>query len=142
MTGFNTRCSIETSLGVDLPEGAANLHYYKLEPGSEIAYYTKYLKFSTSLSEFLELMGRMQMTLFGRGGAAYMYLPGAWEAEPGVQLGWWDPTPETPDNSAARGLGANGWIIAKYERGCAYIIATDTGRYDGTGHQRDSEADQ
>lgn len=120
---FDTHSRVQKLLGVELPDDAADLHYYKWQPSSELSYYTAYVKFRVSVPEFMKLVERMQALM-----EKSAYLPAAWDAEPGVHLDWWDPEPGTPRESGAKQFGLNGWIFAKHERGNAYLIVTDTDR--------------
>lgn len=132
MPVFHKRWHIQKLLGTTLPERVANLHYFKWQPSSDLSYYTAYIKFSTSRKEFVDLMTRMQMSFHNTGGDANLYLPAAWGTVPELKLDWWDPSPDMPVSSAARDFGINGWIVAKYERDCVYLIVSDTGHVDGT----------
>jgi hypothetical protein len=123
---FDTQSKVQKLLGVELPDKAADLHYYKWQPSAELSYYIAYIKFDVSAQEFVDLIERMETTMKGVG--ASPYLPTSWNTVPEVHLDWWDPSPDTPEVSAARPFGLNGWIVAKHERGTAYLIATDTGR--------------
>ncbi len=121
---------VERLLGAPLPPGR-KVSYFRWQPSRALAYFTAYVKFGASREEFTDLVRRARMSRRGEGDAL-RYLPAAWAAEPELRLGWWDPGPGTPPDSAARGFGVNGWIVAKHERGTAYLIVTDTGHAEGT----------
>lgn len=122
----DTQSKVQKLLGVELPDKAANLHYYRWQPSADLSYYIAYIKFDVSAQEFVALIERMETTMTGAD--ASPYLPMSWNTVPEVHLDWWDPSLDIPEASAARPFGLNGWIAAKHERGTAYLIATDTGR--------------
>lgn len=122
--------AVEALIGTPLPEGIADFHYYRWEPGEELAIYTVYIKFSASEQAFRDLVGRLDMDLRNSGGADLMFLPAAWEAEPDIVLSWWDPSEDTPTESAATNFGEHGWIVAKFEDGQVYMIVTDSDFFD------------
>jgi hypothetical protein len=122
---------VQTLLGTTLPKQANDLHYFRWQPSRDLTYYTTFIKFSTSRAEFIDLMEQMSMNFHNMGRDASLHLPTAWETPSGLELDWWDPGSDTPADSAAKSFGTNGWIVAKYERGNVYLIATDTGHTEG-----------
>ncbi|MFN0085505.1 MAG: hypothetical protein ACKVX9_08970 [Blastocatellia bacterium] len=131
MSGARERRQIEKLFGINLPKHFNDLHYFKWQPNADLSYYVTYIKLRASQEEFAVLAAQMGLTFTGGGGDADLHLPAAWEPMPEVRLEWWDSTPATPSASAARSFGANGWIVAKYERDCVYLIVTDTGYSEG-----------
>jgi hypothetical protein len=124
----NERDQVEELLNTALPAQTHDLHYFKSKPSNQLDFYTVYIKFSTSRAEFLDLMKRMNMYLRTAGGEANFHLPAAWTADsPPNTIPWWNPSQTNPDDAAAKSFGTNGWIVAKYENECVYMIVTDTG---------------
>jgi hypothetical protein len=120
--------AIEDLIGAPLPV-VRDVHYHRWQPSTGLAFFIVYVKLGLSQEDFNALVQRAGMDGVRHGGdAADRHLPAAWSAAPQVHLDWWDPEPSTPADSAAKAFGTNGWIIAKYERGAAYMIVTDTGR--------------
>lgn len=119
------RRDIEKLLGAALPAEATDVSFYDHHPSSELSFHTAYIKFRVSKEQFTE----WTRGLHAAAGDAENkpYLPVSWAVELGVQLDWWDPGADTPPDAVARSFGANGWLVAKHERGWAYAIATDTG---------------
>ncbi len=130
MTILRKRRAVQKLLDTALPDVTDDLHYFRWQPSEDLSYYTAYMKFGTSREEFVDLMERMNMDFRGAGGDANLYLPAAWDAM--IELDWWDPDADTPEYSAARSFGANGWIVAKYESGHVYMTVSDTGHSGGT----------
>ncbi len=132
MFALNKHHTIQKLLGHSLPESATDLHYYRWQPGADLAYYVVYIKFRVTREEFVSLISQIGMDLHNKGGAAMLYLPTSWKTMPQVALDWWNPGADTPEDAAAKSFGVNGWIVAKYENNYAYFIVSDTGRTDAS----------
>lgn len=125
------RRAVHKLIGVALPDDTQDLHYAKFKISTFLAGYEAYIKFKTSLQSFLDLARRANFDLYETTGPN-TYLPAPWRQAPEhPHLPWWDPTQETPPESASTTFGADGWIVAKYENGYAFMtISGDTGRTD------------
>jgi hypothetical protein len=123
----NHRDRVQKLLQVDLPTEAADLHVYDFQPDSDLSYHTTYVKFRIEKAGFGELMSRLQAKT-GDDDVGRRYLPAAWHTPQNLELDWWNPSADTPPDAAAKAFGFNGWLVAKYEQGWAYLIATDTGQ--------------
>lgn len=123
------RRAADKLLGVAVPDDADDIHYAKFKISTFLAGYDAYLKFRTSRRSFLDLVRRADFDLYEATGPN-TYLPAPWKQAPEhPHLSWWDPAPDTPSDAASATFGADGWLVGKYENGCAYfIISGDTGR--------------
>ncbi len=130
MLDTRDRRAAEELIGTNLPKQISDFHYYRWEPGEELAIYAVYIKFSASEEAFMDLVRRLHMDLRNSGKADLMFLPAAWEAEPGLDLTWWNPSLDSPPESAATGFGENGWIVTKFEGGNIFMIVTDSDFFD------------
>lgn len=120
------RAAIESLLNAELPADASEICYARVQPSSDLAFFTAFARFKTSPQGFAELVSRAGLDPHGTG-TALAILPTSWrwtEFEPP----WWDAGSETPGESAAKPTAYNGWIAMKYEGGFAYVIVTDTGQ--------------
>ena len=89
-------------------------------------FYEAYARASGTMADFDGLVSALALHRRSEGPVATGgLLPAPWQPSPGVQLPWWDASPETPETSAARRHGNQGWIVAKYEDGRIFLIATD-----------------
>jgi len=118
----------EQALGVSLPPTAADVRFYRDQPNPDLALYTAYLRFRTTRDDYLDLMRRMQVRTYpGSAPELRQLLPGKWQADPRLQLEWWDPGADIPDDTAMGPFGVSGWLVGKYARGQAYVEVHDTG---------------
>jgi hypothetical protein len=127
------RDQAERLLGMALPTGVTDAYAYAWRPNEDLPYVSAYVKLRATHAAFDELVGRLGMYVRESGALeTLLYLPATWQAPTGVHLTWWDPSGDTPADSAAGQFGVNGHVVAKYEDGCVYAIATDIGHEQGT----------
>ena len=121
------RRAAQRLLGAPLPSDASDLHFVKYRVSSDLAGYDAYIKFRASRPSFLALVRQRGLALSG-GGIPSAHLPTAWRLPPGSKaVEWWDAGVDTPADSASGSVGVFGWIVAKHEHGCVYVIISDTG---------------
>lgn len=122
-TWFQRR-AVQKLLDAPLPKDLQDLHYAKFKISTDLAGYDAYIKFKTSRKSFLDLARRGNFSLYESTGPN-TYLPAPWKQAPEhPHLPWWNPSPETPADSASAVFGADGWLAAKYENGYVYIIVS------------------
>lgn len=130
MPNSDARKQAEKLLQIDLPKTASSVWFYPWRPSKDLKFFQAHLKFDSTEEEFTFFAAKLGLHPAGAPDA--MHLPASWGAPPGVELEWWDPSPETPSNARARSYGVNGWIVAKLERRFAFLILTDTDHPAGT----------
>jgi hypothetical protein len=126
----NEQKEIITLLGIALPSSAQEIRFFRWHPDPELAFFTAYIKFHVSHETYIDFINDMEMSFLLDGGDALVYLPTVWDAEPELNLEWWTPSSETPEDAAAKAYGINGWIVGKYELGDVYLIVTDSGYFE------------
>src|SRR5260221_12671059 len=101
LPGRWTRRQVEKMIGVLLPPRAAELHYYRFQPSTDLAFQEVWVQFRASREEYLDMVCRRSMTLFSDSGPT-AHLPSAWQQpEMTERLDWWDASPETPSDAAS-----------------------------------------
>jgi hypothetical protein len=123
----NGRGKLERLLGTRLPDGLGAISFERVQPSTDLAFFTAYARFAASPEQFEAVVDALGLR---RGADAAPYLPAAWRGDREPQ--WWDPSAETPADAAARGFGANGWLVAKREGDDVYLVVTDTGASEAT----------
>lgn len=119
----------ERLLGTSLPRDAQDVHFYRYQHGGEfgdVDKYSAYLKFRASHADYLEFTQRLGIVV--RPGSApelRARLPGHWKPASGLQLDWWDPTLDIPDDTGQGSFGVNGFVVTKHERDFVYLKASD-----------------
>jgi hypothetical protein len=116
---------IEQLLGVPFPVNMVkNVHYQKVQPEDYLHYHYVFAALEIPEADYLQLIDRDSFWRYKEDDEAFKYLPAAWSPEEASDLAWWNPTAETPLNSAAQKYG-KGWLILKYENGRMFVLATD-----------------
>lgn len=125
----SNRKKAEKILGIELPKTCTDVKYSINRPNPDLAMYFIYIAMKAPKNDFYKIVKETQMKQYDKSIA--VYFEDGWKMS-GEKVSWWNPTKATPLESFAKNFGKNGWIIAKYEDGKIFVIATDSGEKEGT----------
>jgi hypothetical protein len=124
----NDRARIEALLGASIPGDVGNVEYARVQPSSDLSFFTAYARFDATRAGFDAFVRRAGLHVAGSDDA-FGLLPAAWRW-PGAPP-WWTASDETPAAAAAKRSGVDGWTVVKYEQGSVFLIVSDTGISEG-----------
>lgn len=115
----NTESIIESVLTDCLPAGTSGYDFYFYNPGTNLLPYSAYLKFGSTQIEYEEYVHALRLKTAEQ--EISPHLPAAWTLPRGLTIAWWDASPDTPSNAAAKSIDSAGWIVAKHDDGTTYV---------------------
>lgn len=118
---------LEKLLGISLPtESIGPVFFEKISPSDQLTYHYVFGRVDGVDQAGYEALVQ-DAPAFGEraAGQAAGFLPAAWLPAEGMAIPWWTPSPATPSNAVAAAYGQQGWIVAKWEAGSLFVLATD-----------------
>jgi len=119
----NERKVLSELMGIALPSSVEDIHYYKQQRSPDLYEHYLYAKFKIPKETFAELLQDMELQIYEKSAPQLRrLLPAAWKTETTLRLDWWDPGLEFNEDVAMQYNGSEGWTVAKYKDGYAYIV--------------------